>query len=237
MIRRAIVVFVLATALACGSAQPTTVRLRFTAVVGDEPLVFNQPVYDNPGGEGMFGVRDFLLYVSNIRLDGPNGNYAEPDSYHLARFDNATKSYEIQIDEVPRDTYSRVTLSIGLDEQANTSIGQIGDVNPNGRMAWNWEVGHKFVLVEGSLRVDDEIRPLVYHVGFTENRKTLEFDLSEPDRLWSPEGLAFEVDLMKLWTGSQTIDMQVLPNVKFDRTDAALLAENYASMISLKQRP
>jgi hypothetical protein len=218
------------------SRQPGTVLLRFTAAVGDEALVFNEPLYANPGGSGAFSVRDFLMYLSNIQLVGAGGTYSVPDSYHLARFDNASNTYEILIEEVPRDTYSRVILSIGVDQQANASIVPVGDLDPNGRMAWNWEVGYKFVLFEGSLLVDGERRPLVYHVGFSENRRTLEFDLPEPARVWSPEGLVFRVDLMTLFAGNQTVDMRALSNVKFDRVDAGLLANNYASMISLHSR-
>jgi hypothetical protein len=215
------------------SLQPATIHLRFTATVGDKELVFNEPIYANPGGNGMFSVRDFQMYLSNIQLVGVAGTYNVPDSYHLARFDNEANTYELRIDAVPRDTYSQVILSIGLDQEANASIESVGDLDPNGRMAWNWEVGYKFVLFEGSLLVDGERRPLVYHVGFSENRKTLQLTLPQPELAWSPEGIEFKVDLMTFFTGEQTVDMQALPNVKFDRNDAALLANNYASMISL----
>jgi hypothetical protein len=40
------------------------------------------------------------------------------------------------------------------------------------------------------------------------------------------------VDLLKIFTGHATVDMAALSNVKFDRNDAALLARNYAEMIS-----
>ena len=195
--------------------------------------MFNAPIYENPGGQGVFSVRDFLMYLSNIQLVGAAGTYSVPNSYHLARFDNASNTYEILIETVPRDTYSSVILSVGLDQKANASIAPVGDLDPNNRMAWNWEVGYKFVLFEGSLLVDGTRLPLVYHIGFSENRRTLEVSLPEPELVWSSEGLAFKVDLMALFAGNQTIDMQVLSNVKFDRADAGLLANNYASMISL----
>jgi hypothetical protein len=37
---------------------------------------------------------------------------------------------------------------------------------------------------------------------------------------------------MTLFAGNQAVDMRALSNVKFDRVDARLLANNYASMIS-----
>ena len=215
------------------SAQPGTIKLRFDAVMGDKPLVFNQASYPNPGGPGLFRVLDFQFYLSNVLLHGKKSAYRVPDSYHLARFDNSSTSYQIDLVNVPQDSYSAVTFSIGIDDVANSSIMSVGDLDPNSRMAWNWEVGYKFLLFEGALIDGDMVRPLVYHVGFNENRKTLRFDLAEGVAPDSSDPLLFTVDVMAVFTGKNTIDMAVLPDVKFDRDDARLLAGNYGEMISL----
>ncbi len=214
-------------------AQPGTVRLRFDAVMDDESLVFNEARYANPGGQGLFRVRDFQFYLSNIVLHGKQNDYRVPDSYHLARFDNASTSYRLDLPDVPQDTYTAITFSIGIDDAANSSIVSVGDLDPNSRMAWNWELGYKFLLFEGALIDGDTIRPLVYHVGFSENRKTLGFNLAEGVAPGSPNPLLFTVDVMALFTGKVTIDMAALPNVKFDRDDTGLIAGNYGEMISL----
>ncbi len=215
------------------TSQPGTVRMRFDAVIGEQPLVFNDARYSNPGGAGMFRIRDFQFFISNIVLHGEKGVYRVADSYYLARFDNASTSYQIDLPNVPRDLYAAVTFSIGVDEAANGSIMSVGDLDPNSRMAWNWEVGYKFLLFEGALIDGDTIRPLVYHVGFNENRKTLLFNLPEEVAPNSSDALLFTVDVMALFTGKNTVDMVALPNVKFDREDARLLAGNYSTMISL----
>ncbi len=214
-------------------SQPGTVRMRFDAVIGDKPLVFNDARYSNPGGAGMFRIRDFQFFISNIDLHGEKGVYRVPDSYYLARFDNSSTSYQIDLTNVSRDSYSAVTFSIGVDEVANGSIISVGDLDPNSRMAWNWEVGYKFLLFEGALIDGDTIRPLVYHVGFNENRKTLRFNLPEEVAPDSSDALIFTVDVLALFTGKTTVDMAALPSVKFDRDDARLLAGNYGTMISL----
>jgi len=214
-------------------SQPGTVRVRFDAVIGDKPLVFNDARYSNPGGAGMFRIRDFQFFISNIDLHGEKGVYRVPDSYYLARFDNSSTSYQIDLADVPQDWYSAIAFSIGVDEVANGSIISVGDLDPNSRMAWNWEVGYKFLLFEGALIDSDTIRPLVYHVGFNENRKTLRFHLPEEVAPDSSDALLFTVDVLALFTGKNTVDMVALPNVKFDRDDARLLAGNYGTMISL----
>jgi hypothetical protein len=214
-------------------SQPGTVRVRFDAVIGDKPLVFNDARYSNPGGAGMFRIRDFQFFISNIDLHSEKGVYRVPDSYYLARFDNSSTSYQIDLANVPQDWYSAITFSLGVDEVANGSIISVGDLDPNSRMAWNWEVGYKFLLFEGALIDGDTIRPLVYHVGFNENRKTLRFNLPEEVAPDSSDALLFTVDVLALFTGKNTVDMVALPNVKFDRDDARLLAGNYGTMISL----
>jgi len=238
--RKLLSIFVAGGLLLAGAAvyfyqisQPGTVRMQFDAVIGDEPLVFNDARYSNPGGAGMFRIRDFQFFLSNIDLHGEKGVYRVPDSYYLARFDNSSTSYQIDLANVPQDMYSAVTFSIGVDEVANGSILSIGDLDPNSRMAWTWEVGYKFLLFEGALIDGDTIRPLVYHVGFSENRKTLLFNLPEEVAPDSSDALLFTVDVLALFTGKNTVDMVALPNVKFDRDDARLLAGNYGTMISL----
>jgi hypothetical protein len=213
--------------------QPITVSLEFGAMVGEQPLVLNQFLYPNPGGEGSFKIRDFQFFVSNIHLLGDETGYVEPASYHLVRFDNDEHRYRIVLRSVPKASYSRISFSLGIDTQANSSINSIGDLDPNGRMAWNWEVGYKFLLFEGGLRSGDMLRPLVYHIGFDENYTQLTFDLTPAQSGKLAAGLNFQVDILKLFSGGNPVDMARLSNVKFDRQDARRLAENYADMVRL----
>ncbi len=212
-----------------------TVSLYFEAVVDDDPLLFDQLLYPNPGGEGDFKIRSFLFYLSNIKLIGDSENYIEADSYHLARFDNENNSFTVELDKVPRQRYERIEFSIGVDATANNSINSIGDLDPNGRMAWSWDVGYKFILFEGGLDLNEALLPLVYHVGFDENYKSMAFNLDQTsydDRL---QAAYFKVDIMRLFTGATTIDMSELSDVKFDKTDAQVIANNFEKMITMKQ--
>jgi hypothetical protein len=213
--------------------QPGSLVLRFDASVADQPLVFNDMRYGNPGGEGDFKIRDFRFFLSNITLLGAAGEYSVPDSYHLARFDGENPYYQLELTGIPRMPYTEIQLGIGVDASANGSINVVGDLDPNSKMAWSWDVGYKFVLFEGGLHHDGMLRPLVYHVGFDENYKTVSFSLEQPLFGRRTESLAFKVDIMSLFTGVSTVDMLTLSNVKFDRTDARLIADNYETMISL----
>ena len=213
-------------------ARPVELELRFHPFAGPEPLVLNEPRYPNPGGEGRFAVRDFQFFLSNIRLVGPTGAFDEPDSYHLVRFDGEEPAAVIVLRDVPRRDYERIELGIGVDAAANRSLAQRGDLDPNGRMAWTWEVGYKFVLLEGALVQGDASIPLVYHLGFDESYRPVSIDLHgdplEPDSA----RLDFRVDILRLFQGSTSVDMAALPSVKFDRADTALLARDLATMVT-----
>jgi hypothetical protein len=217
-------------------AQPFTLVLHFEPVVGTEPLVLNEARYANPGGTGHFALRDFQLFISNLRLVGNDAVHVEPDSYHLLRFDGSAPGFEVALTGVPRADYRALEFGIGVDPAANASVAARGDLDPNGRMAWTWDVGYKFVLFEGALEIDGVRRPLVYHVGFSENYALLSFVLTPEQIAQREPRLAFRVDLAKLFDGASTVDMATLPTVKFDREDARELARNYATMITLKTR-
>ena len=214
------------------AAQPVELALYLHPFVGSEPLVFNEPRYPNPGGEGRFKVRDFQFFLSNIRLVGATGAYVEPDSYHLVRFDGAEPAFVIVLHDVPRRDYEGIEFGIGVDAAANRSLTPRGDLDPNGRMAWTWEVGYKFVLFEGTLERENESVPLVYHVGFDENYRLVLTELHGEPLDSRTARLDFRVDILRLFQGSATVDMAALPDVKFDRADAALLARNFAAMVT-----
>jgi hypothetical protein len=214
------------------AAQPVELALYFHPFVGKEPLVFNEPLYANPGGEGHFKVRDFQFFLSNIRLVSAAGAYVEPDSYHLVRFDGAEPVFVSALHAVPRRNYDRIEFGIGVDPAANRSLAQRGDLDPNSRMAWNWEVGYKFVLFEGTLLRSNATNALVYHIGFAENYRPISTGLPRELLDRRPPRLDFRVDFLRLFQGSTNIDMAALPSVKFDRNDAARLARNFATMVT-----
>jgi hypothetical protein len=205
--------------------------LNFHPFVGPEPLILNESRYSNPGGEGHFKVRDFQFFLSNIRLVSATGAYVESDSYHLVRFDGDEPGFVIVLHGVPRRPYERIEFGIGVDAAANRSLKQRGDLDPNGRMAWNWEVGYKFVMFEGSLQHGNASDPLVYHVGFEENYRPISTVLPRKPLDGRPARLDFRVDVTRLFQGSTNIDMAALPSVKFDRGDAALVARNFAALV------
>ncbi len=234
------VLMVLAIAAAIGvgawrihrASQPVDLALHFHAFVGAEPLALNDPSYPNPGGEGRFKVRDFQFFLSNIRLVGPNGAFVETESYHAVRFDGDEPGFVILLRAVPRRGYDRIEFGIGVDPAANGTLMQRGDLDPNSRMAWNWEVGYKFMLFEGALLRGDASEPLVYHVGFDESYTPVSAALPSKPLDLRPARLDFRVDIMRLFAGTPPVDMAALPTVKFNRPDTERIARNFGDLVT-----
>ena len=101
--------------------------------------------------------------------------------------------------ELFREDYRRLEFGIGVDPAANGSIASVGELDPNGRMAWSWEVGYKFVLFEGGLVLGDTQYPLVYHVGFDENYKLASIALDEPLFEREDPSVDFRIDVLQMF--------------------------------------
>lgn len=208
------------------------VTLRVHPLFGGEPLALGRGGYSNPGGAGTFTIRDFQFFLSNVRLVSDGGEFREAESYHLARFDDEDGVFPIELGEIPRRAYDRVEFGVGVDSAANNSAGPVGDLEPNGRMAWGWDIGYKFVLVEGGLELEGGPVPLVYHVGFDENYVTGSVPLDASS--FDDESATIELcaDLLTMFTGVETVDMGELSSVTFDGDDSRLLARNWAGMVT-----
>ena len=228
-----IALFLVPLIVACSKQlpEPQSITVRFHPYVGEQPLVFNEYLYSNPGGDGEFKIRDFQLYISNIRLSGEGSEHRIPDSYHLVRFDNDTGYYDLSFNIPQPNQYSQITFGVGVDAKANGSIMIVGDLDPNSRMAWSWDVGYKFILLEGLLNTPDDSVPLVYHVGFDENYKEVSLPINMVNTTNESQVKPFRVDILSLFTGQGPMDLANTSSVKFDEQDARQVAAGFDSLI------
>ncbi len=190
-----------------------------------EPLEFGKP-YPSPNGDGTYVINDFKLYVSNIQLISNSGStdFIETDSYHLLKFQEGNQ-FSFSLPIVPSGEYQKIKISIGVDEEGNFSKGYPGDLDPTNQMAWNWTQGYKFLLFEGLYSPEsiDQKIPLVYHLGFSENKKDLEFALD------SSSEIQFAIEIDELFNNPQLIDFHIYPRILFNKTHSALMSQNYAN--------
>ena len=225
---------------ACDSGDELTtgsLRFSFRNVINDEVMELRDLSYLNANGD-TFSIEEFNYYISNVTL-GKSGSSAEfliPESYFLIRKQDGVDSHEISVEDVPSGMYDVLRFSIGIDPEKNTSLDSDGDLNPSNNMAWNWNTGYKFVLLEGRYKtVSGQEGVLVFHIGRDENYHTMEVDLTESISI--QEGKVSEVlletDAAEMFVSPYTIDFSVESNAQFG-TDADSIAVNYRDMITLK---
>lgn len=219
--------------LVCGLAlliqnypqQNRTITLDLYSYFDSKPLKLNQGDYPNPGGEGTFSMSEVRFYLSNLTLFGEQNYYQVANSYHLIRFDEQGK-FTLDLPNAPLEKVTALSFGIGVDPAANASVAAVGDLDPNSRMAWSWEVGYKFILLEGSLSTEHVTVPLVYHVGYSENYRIQRMPVTE-----TGNHIQLKVDFARLFNAKEAIDMQSLSSVKFDREDARNISLGYLGLL------
>lgn len=160
---------------------PATMAMDITIkhVLDGQTLELNGKSFSLPSGED-FTPKKFKYYISNVQLinSSTGESYAEPDSYHLIS-DDGNKSIDLGM--IPSSNYNQLSFSIGVDEVANGKTDQTGDLDPNSDMAWNWNTGYKFLVLEGEFTsaTTGERQGLIMHIGTNANFKTVTQSLSD----------------------------------------------------------
>lgn len=126
-----------------------------------------------------FTVDNFKFYISNIKLSNNTSTYSIPNSYCLFGYSSGEelRPNGVSITGIPDGVYTKISFAIGVDAEANASTAKRGDLDPNNNMAWNWDTGYKFVLLEGRY-LNITTAGVVLHIGKNENYKELTYDLS-----------------------------------------------------------
>ena len=216
-------------------SEDASLTLSLNHVVGEEPLQLNTGRYVNAEGQ-TYNVTKFRYYLSNVRLRNTRSGevYTEPESYHLVGTESGN-SFEIQLTHIPPGQYNQLEFAIGVDNSTNTSTDRLGALDPSNDMAWDWNTGYKFILLEGNYfpEVGDPA-PLVYHVGSDPNYRILtntlgQSELPELDlRARSAGRVNIEVDVAELFQTPHSVDFQANAIVMFDPFSQKI-ADNYAT--------
>ncbi len=206
-------------------------KLRFSHLMEGAPLAFFDTRYRNANGDE-FTVEQFKYYISNVKLTCACGSvHAFPDSYHLIEARPGQPYFELSLPGIPAKAYKSIAFSVGIDSARNFSLDNTGDLDPTNNMAWNWNTGYKFVLLEGRyFPPTGNQRGLVFHIGGMEAYRTLEFPLPEGTVLaeGTPKVMGVAVETSGFFQNPHTIDFSVDNTVMFGEP-AARVADNYAT--------
>lgn len=211
-----------------------SIDFQINALMNNKPLVLNTKNYTNASGN-QFNVGEFKFYLSNLKLrNSKTGEvYEESESYHLVHPTGVNMNDKFTLQNVPVHTYDEMVFYIGIDSVRNKSIDAIGDLDPNNNMAWNWNTGYKFLMLEGDMfSAEGKKRGLILHIGSNPNYKKIVLKASPMQFKNSTATINIDAELMKLFDGKHTIDLSHQSTIMFGEV-AGKIAENYERLFTV----
>ncbi len=114
--------------------------------------------FETASGE-KFNISLFGYYITNIKLEGPNGEIYEDEVaisasgakgvYHVQ--ENDVPSQLTTLSNVPTGKYNKLTFTVGIPEEGVQESAAGGVLDPaNGAWFWNWNSGYIGFAVEGN---------------------------------------------------------------------------------------
>ncbi len=202
----------------------------------------------NPGDKFVTASGDSLIinevrmWISNVKLYN-NGElkWTDAESFYLVEKTASNEREMIMFDDVPVGEYDRIEFGVGVDSAHNQELDQQeGELDENGGMAWNWNIGYKFFVHNGMYYDSDSMsyQPLRMHMGLDTYYTTYQLDL--PSTLTVEKGGDHEIHLMtmngKTYNAPNAINVQAergnlqafFPGTLFDN-----IQQNYSNMFMI----
>jgi hypothetical protein len=229
-----VLLLVAAITFGCDTPEPSVsnkITLNLAMQFDGQPLVLADKQYQNANGD-VFTIERFQFYLSNVKFinSATRDSFAVPNSYHLVVRKENTHLFELPF-EVPAGKYDWLEFAVGVDPKRNLSTDQVGDLDPSNNMAWDWNTGYKFMLLEGRLfPPTGSQRGLVFHIGGNENYRTIRLPLSAAidTQNRSQNNVAIDVEVAAVFNAPHVINLNRQSTVMFGPV-AAQVADNYAA--------
>jgi uncharacterized lipoprotein YehR (DUF1307 family) len=216
----------------CDETEETdkgTLSIQFENLLNGEPLKFEGTRYNRDQVD--FQIAVLKYYISNVKFLNEAGEilYTETDSYHLLEETATRKDMTIELSELELQEVYSIEFSIGIDPEKNVSLDNTGDLDPSNEMAWNWDTGYKFLLMEGEIFESDGARKgMVYHIGGNENYKTIEKEVNTKIKAGTTTKVEIKAEVLSLFDAPHYININEV-NVAMGGENASKIAENYAN--------
>jgi hypothetical protein len=235
--KKLIITSILAISItACQKDEKTTtsttgnIRVVLQHTVDGQALQLETGTYSQEGKQ--YIISRFDYYLSNFQLKNTNNTaFSEANSYHLVRTQRNTSTSNFEIKNVPVGTYNQLNFALGVDKARNTSIVQAGDLDPNNNMAWDWNTGYRFVVLEGKTK--DNLG-LVFHIGTDENYQTCSFKLPKNIEVIAGKTTKIQINtnVAELFRTPHTVNFLEMNDV-MGGDNAKKISENYKDMFTV----
>lgn len=139
-----------------------TVELKWDNIVGEMDMNLLEITDNNymykTVNEQEFNINKFGYYVTNIKLEGPDGAFYEDKVevsadkttgvYHILEEDPS--STILDLIDVPAGIYNKISFTVGIPEEIVEEGATGGVLDPaNGAWFWNWNAGYIAFAIEG----------------------------------------------------------------------------------------
>lgn len=202
------------------------VRLQFAHFVGSVPLQLQETGSTNynfmSAAGGAYNLNMFGYYVSEVKLEGPNGesfaypmnvspNAAEVTGYYHVKQSEPNSQF-ITLNEIPAGTYDRISYTIGIQEEGVQEGAAGGVLDPaSGAWFWNWNAGYIAFAVEGT--AENSGQPGVVGDGFSIPEKNFALHVGGWKEVVPAEG-----DEQKFFNNNQQISLPLGSNITVSET-------------------
>lgn len=214
--------------------------IQFKNVFGSQEF-FLGTSYAVAGGDSI-RINKFKYYISNIVLiKSDNSVYKVPNSYYL--LDQAQpQGFALSLPGLPAGEYKGLKLMLGVDSMRNTSGAQAGALDPANGMFWSWNSGYIMMKLEGTSSASSAPdKSVIYHLGGFSgaNKVQREFDFTFNNSVArvnanSSSTINLETNIAELFVSPNTISFSSHYYIMQPGPNAALIAGNYADMITYK---
>lgn len=213
---------------------PKILIINFETKVDTQILEFDTKKYITLAND-TFSVQNFKFYIM------PLGLYSNTDSVKFLRqfytlIDPKNNKNQMVITVASDFNFSKLKLAIGVDSVNNHRIDFTGDLDPNNDMAWDWNTGYKFLLLEGSYWGQTSNGPLVYHIGTDAKYRVVNINLGQSVSLKADKNpsISLNVNINGIFEAPNLIDLDINNNEMFG-SFSQKIADNYAqNLLSLK---
>ena len=234
------------------SLQYGTVKIIFTNLINNRPLVLHESVYTNPFGEN-YTVSKLKYYISNVSLRQKDKKQITNNKTQITKDKKQSAGYYLinQADtsslsiilKVPVNNYDSIDFLPGVDSTRNCSGAQTGALDPLNDMFWTWNSGYVMEKIEGHSPQSNIVNNKIeYHIGgYKGENSVLQFiRLAFPENksLVVKKGktsiIKIDAAIDKLWQGNIDLKIAETPACSSPGQLAKKIAGNFAQIFSIR---
>jgi len=210
------------------------VLIELIPVFNGKPLKLTNQYYINAHGDTLY-IDAFRFYMANISFTG-HRNALNTNSHLYDAADSDT--YAFIIKNIPPGAYSNLQFTLGVDNIANTSGANGGDLDPAKGMYWAWNSGYIMAKLEGRSKVCKTLHhAFQFHIGgymppYNAARVvTLKLPASFTIGRSGIPCISLKVDVAAWFSGD--FDLAKVNDIAVPGKEAAMMADKYAKMFSI----